>query len=175
MSDLVIPSAHQIRVATSEDIDQIRAIAEAAWFPTYAPILSEAQSRFMFDAMYSSDALRAQMTTDGHHFLLLSRDQHPEGFLSYSPASAAASAWKIHKLYICPAQQNSGGGRALLIHVTQLARRAGVSRLVLNVNRHNPARFFYERCGFRIVATEDLPFGPYWMNDYRMERNVVAE
>ncbi len=169
-----MPFAHQIRAATPADIGHIRAVATSTWFPTYVPILSEAQSEFMFDAMYSTEALRAQMTTDGHHFLLLLHGAQPGGFLSYGPA-AAASAWKIHKLYVCPARQKSGGGRALLTHLVQLAVRAGVSQLVLNVNRHNPARFFYERCGFRIVASEDLPFGPYWMNDYRMERNVVAE
>jgi diamine N-acetyltransferase len=45
---------------------------------------------------------------------------------------------------------------------------SNVSILDLNVNRHNPAKSFYEKIGFTVLREEDVPIGPYWMNDYVM-------
>ena len=42
----------------------------------------------------------------------------------------------------------------------------------LNVNRHNPALAFYERLGFQQHREEDIPIGPYWMNDYVMRKEL---
>jgi hypothetical protein len=38
------------------------------------------------------------------------------------------------------------------------------------VNRYNNAKSFYEKMGFAIVREEDIPIGPYWMNDYVMRK-----
>jgi ribosomal protein S18 acetylase RimI-like enzyme len=40
--------------------------------------------------------------------------------------------------------------------------------LDLNVNRNNQAKHFYEKIGFNVIREEDIPIGPYWMNDYVM-------
>ena len=47
-------------------------------------------------------------------------------------------------------------------------KASGGQVLELNVNRYNKALVFYEKMGFRTIREEDVPIGPYWMNDYVM-------
>ena len=36
------------------------------------------------------------------------------------------------------------------------------------MNKYNKAKTFYESCGYHVHYEEDIPIGPYWMNDYVM-------
>jgi diamine N-acetyltransferase len=57
----------------------------------------------------------------------------------------------------------------LLNEVFARAKKTGVKTIVLNVNRLNPAFAFYKKFGFEVMRQEDIPIGPYWMNDYVMK------
>ncbi|GAB3820693.1 hypothetical protein GCM10028895_21400 [Pontibacter rugosus] len=59
-----------IRQADAAEIPLIKQLAEATWGPTYQSILSKEQLEFMFDTIYSEEALAQQMA-DGQTFLLL--------------------------------------------------------------------------------------------------------
>ncbi len=53
------------------------------------------------------------------------------------------------------------------------ARAAGQPHLLLNVNRCNKARNFYEARGFQVIAEEDIDIGNgYLMNDYLMQKDL---
>ena len=71
-----------------------------------------------------------------------------------------------------PGTQGKGIGRLLLDEVEANCRERGGRTLWLNVNRYNKAQTFYERQGFRVLREEDIPVGPYWMNDYLMEKEL---
>ena len=46
--------------------------------------------------------------------------------------------------------------------------------MLLNVNRRNKAKQFYEHLGFTIISEEDIDIGQgYFMNDYVMEKKLV--
>ncbi|MBS1504124.1 MAG: GNAT family N-acetyltransferase, partial [Bacteroidetes bacterium] len=68
--------------------------------------------------------------------------------------------------------QGKGYGKILINEVAQRTRDAGKHRLDLNVNRYNKARTFYEKMGFTVAYEEDIPIGPYWMNDYVMRKEL---
>jgi len=54
--------------------------------------------------------------------------------------------------------------------VVNSVKGMSATSLTLNVNRHNKARFFYEKYGFVIIGEEDIDIGEgYFMNDYIME------
>jgi len=47
------------------------------------------------------------------------------------------------------------------------------NKLLLNVNRQNKARFFYEKLGFKIAYSEDIEIGNgYLMNDFVMVKDI---
>ncbi|WP_460639511.1 GNAT family N-acetyltransferase [Larkinella harenae] len=164
----------EFRTATVEDIDSIIALQEKIWEPTYRAILDQEQINYMFQAIYSREALRDQMINENQTFILAYNDNTLTGFASYSPNPANPQRFKLHKIYVLPTEQGKGTGRFLLEEVIRQCLAAGGQRLYLNVNRYNKARQFYERLGFVVVREEDIPIGPYWMNDFVLEKALVA-
>jgi diamine N-acetyltransferase len=167
-----VPTPH-IRPATPADIPGLIALQARIWEPTYRAILSPAQITYMFDRTYSPESLLSQMTEQGHTFLLVESEQAGLlGFASFGPAADEPETAKLHKIYVLPQTQGGGLGRALLTEVEVRVRALGGRVLRLNVNRHNRARDFYERYGFAVVREEDITIGPYWMNDFVMEKQL---
>lgn len=162
----------EIIEAGEAHIPVIADIAEKTWAKTYTEILSSSQIRFMLDAMYSGHALTETMRTRSQHFLLLKDNGTEQGFVSFAINGEKPEICKIHKLYVLPDNQGKGFGRTLIEEVKKRAQVQGATSLELNVNRYNPARYFYEKLEFRIIREEDIPIGPYWMNDYVMRLKI---
>jgi len=150
------------------DIPVIVDLAEQTWEPTYQSILTSEQLNYMFQEIYNSGALKEQMEA-GQQFLLLYQDHTPAGFASYSPLPN--KIFKLNKLYVAPAFHGFGYGRLLINAVEEEIKAIGGTTLLLNVNRYNPAKSFYEKCGYTVAYEEDIPIGPYFMNDYVMQKN----
>ena len=159
-----------IQPATERDIPTIVQLAEATWEPTYRFIISKEQLEYMYRVIYTPVSLRRQMREQHHQFLLASVDGQPAGFASYS--EKPEGVFHLHKIYVQPAQQGLGLGQRLIGAVEEAARQAGGRVLELNVNRHNPAQAFYERQGFQQHREENIPIGPYWMNDFVMRKEL---
>lgn len=158
-----------IKKASTADIPAINKLASAIWGPTYLKILSKEQVDYMFDIIYSEDALQNQMQ-EGQTFLVLYNAGTPIGFAAYSLKDEANHIYKLNKIYLLPDCQGIGAGKKLLDKVENEVRELGATILDLNVNRHNKAKAFYERCGYVVHQEEDIPIGPYWMNDYVMRK-----
>lgn len=169
-----ISMSYELKTATAADIDAIIALQEQIWEPTYRAILDQEQINYMFQTIYSKEALEEQMVKDRHEFVLAyNPDGQLTGFASFSRNTASPERFKLHKIYVLPSEQGRGTGRLLLEEVIRRSLAVGGKRLYLNVNRYNKARQFYERLGFAVVREEDIPIGPYWMNDFVLEKNLV--
>lgn len=160
--------AVSISSANTSHVDVIRDLAERIWWPTYGPILDRAQLEYMLKTIYSREAIIKVMNEGSQTFIMLEEDGVPKGFASYGTWSEQPHTWKIHKLYVLPENHGKGFGRMLINEINTRAKNNGVATLVLNVNRHNPAYGFYLKSGFKVLREEDIPIGPYWMNDYVM-------
>ncbi|MFD2514438.1 GNAT family N-acetyltransferase [Pontibacter locisalis] len=158
-----------IRKATTPDIPVIKILAEETWEPTYSSILSKEQIDYMFDVIYKEEALQKQMQA-GQTFLLLYEQDKPVGFASFSVKDQDEHIFKLNKIYLLPACQGKGYGKLLLGAVEEEVKAQGAHMLDLNVNRYNKAKDFYKRCGYYVYQQEDIPIGPYWMNDYIMRK-----
>lgn len=159
-----------IKHATLSDIPVIIQIQEKTWEPTYREILTSEQIAYMFEKIYSKEALENQMTEGGQHFLLMFNQETPEGFAAVSEEEPGY--FKLHKIYVLPATQGSGAGKFLLVATEDYVRSMGGKKLALNVNRYNKARSFYEKMDFNVVKEVDVPIGPYFMNDFIMEKQL---
>lgn len=164
-------TTYTIRQASAADIPTINQLAGAIWEPTYQAILSKEQINYMFEEIYSQEALAQQMQ-EGQTFLLLEEEAQPMGFAAYSVKDEEARVYKLNKIYLLPQTQGKGYGKLLLQEVEQQAKKAGAAILDLNVNRHNNAKGFYERSGYNVYQQEDIAIGPYWMNDYVMRKSL---
>jgi GNAT superfamily N-acetyltransferase len=162
----------QIIKATVADISVIRNIAMATWPVTYSTILSVAQIEYMLGNFYKPSELQQQIQTGAQQYFIALQNSIPIGFASFGP-QPEESIYKLQKLYVLPTIQKSGAGKALLSEVIRQCKEAGANRLILNVHRSNPARNYYERNGFRIYETKDIPMGPgFVLNDFLMEKEL---
>lgn len=150
------------------DIATIREIAEKTWWPTYSKIISTEQIRYMLDNIYKSEVIKETMSNGSQHYVLLNTDLTSQGFASYGPRKEDPAVYKLHKLYVLPQNHGVGYGRMLIEEVKLRLLAKNIRILDLNVNRYNNAKTFYEKLGFSVIAEEDVPIGPYWMNDFVM-------
>ena len=158
----------RITPATEQDIPTIIELAEATWEPTYRYIISKEQLDYMYRVIYTPASVLRQMREQHHNYLLAYVDEQPSGFASYS--EKPEGIYHLNKIYVLPSHQGQKLGQRLIQAVEDAVRAAGGRALELNVNRHNPALAFYERQGFAQHREEDIPIGPYWMNDFVMRK-----
>lgn len=159
-----------IRQATIADAPTIQRLAQEIWYPTYSPILSQEQLRYMLDHIYDLDTITQQIKENLQTYLLLTVDEQPIGFAAFSPREENPDVFKLHKLYCLVETKGKGYGKQLIEEVERRVLAHGKHILELNVNRHNPAKSFYEKMGYEVAYEEDIPIGDYWMNDYVMRK-----
>jgi GNAT superfamily N-acetyltransferase len=164
------------------DRDFIRSVSERTWPSTYGHIISQAQIDFMLDWMYSNESLEKQMNK-GSEFYIASIKKENElwdavGFCSVSPEDEennstekveGSKAHKLNKLYVLPAAQGTGAGKALLNKCIEVAKAAGSNSLFLQVNKLNDAYTFYLKKGF--IKEREFKFdigNGFYMDDYVM-------
>ena len=158
-----------LKIATIEDIPLIQSIAAQTWRPTYGDILTEEQTLFMLNMMYSSESLTRQFETNT--FIVAYEGDTPLGFAGFEPKGD--EVMKLHKLYMLPSAQGKGIGKLLIQEVAKYAKQHGLKYVHLNVNRNNKAIGFYQKQGFTIIKEEDINIGnDFWMNDFVMQIEI---
>jgi GNAT superfamily N-acetyltransferase len=159
-----------ISQATENDAATIRDIAEITWQQVYAPILAAEQLAYMLKEIYSEEKLTDQIKNNQQTYLLLVQDEQTVAFAAFSPRGENPDIYKLHKLYCLPSTQGKGYGKVLVNEAISQILQAGKHALELNVNRYNNAKNFYEKLGFSVIYEEDVPIGPYFMNDFVMRK-----
>ena len=148
----------------------IRSVSERTWPSTYGHIISQEQINFMLDWMYSDASLEKQMNTGCEFYIASIQNDNGDidavGFCSVSPEEGAH---KLNKLYVLPAAQGTGAGKALLNRSIEVAKAAGSTSLFLQVNKQNTAYTFYLKKGFikELEFKFDIGNG-FYMDDYVM-------
>ena len=156
-----------IRLAEPDELNTIGWLAQQIWPEAYGHILPPEQLQYMLNLFYTPDALRRQIQEEKQSFLLVEQGEEPIGFAAWSPLEEPG-VYQLNKLYVLPGIQGKGTGKAMLEFIYEAIR--GARALRLHVNRHNKARYFYEKMGFTIIGEKDTDIGNnYQMNDYVME------
>ncbi|HEX6893022.1 MAG TPA: GNAT family N-acetyltransferase, partial [Chryseolinea sp.] len=112
--------------------------------------------------------LSESLSNKTQQYILLTDESGFQGFAAYGRRKENPQVAKLHKIYVLPENQGKGYGRLLIEEVKRRIILENIRILDLNVNRYNKARHFYEKMGFSVIAEEDVPIGPYWMNDFVM-------
>lgn len=161
-----------LRVAGENDLLVIARIATKTYGPTYTAIIGQEQVDYMLGQFYTLAALKEQCLL-GHVFLIAQYQGKDVAFASYSVTDPENAIYKLHKLYVLPEAHGQGLGRVLINEVRSKAIASGAKALELNVNRHNQAKAFYEKAGFKIKETVDIEIGNgFQMNDYVMSLSL---
>jgi GNAT superfamily N-acetyltransferase len=159
-----------IRKASTSDIELINQLAHEIWWDTYKTVIPDEQITFMLSKMYSLVALEEQMNKD-ITFLILAYEGVDEGFAAYAKHDIDKS-YKLEKLYLSKTQHGKGLGRFLISRVEENVKFLGASFLYLNVNRNNNAFSFYQKVGYEVIETVDIPYFDFILNDYVMRKEL---
>ncbi len=158
--------------ATSADIATIHKLAWRIFPYTYREILTQEQTNYMMEWMYSEANLQDQMD-HGHRYLLAFDGEEPLGYVSVE--QEAAHLFHLQKIYVLPERQGTGLGKLLFDAAIALIKECHPApcALELNVNRHNSAVGFYERMGMHKDRSGDFDIGGgFYMNDYIMRMEI---
>ena len=159
-----------IRRAGEADLETISALAGRIWRAYYPAILSREQIEYMLRWMYDVAQLRRDLAR-GVVFEVLYEGERPLGFCGYEEMPGYL---KLHKLYLEVGEHGRGLGSMLLRHVEDEARRRGLSRVVLGVNRFNEKAIrAYTRNGYAVREPLRTEIGDgFVMDDFIMEKSL---
>lgn len=157
--------------ATEKDIRMIQDLARRSWESAYAGIISNEQINYMLEKMYSEEEISAHLKNpDYHYFLIFDEDNHSyEGFMGYENGYEEFTT-KLHRIYLVPESKGKGFGKGALDFLKEKLSETNDKRIILNVNKENNAKKFYESQGFTVYDEVVLDIGDgFVMDDYLME------
>ncbi|KQR92686.1 GCN5 family acetyltransferase [Chryseobacterium sp. Leaf180] len=160
--------------ATEKDIPLIQDLAKRSWENAYAEILSGEQMKYMLDTMYSEEEISAQMQNPDYHYFLIYDEISNiyDGFVGYEN-HYEENTTKLHRLYLVPESKGKGLGKKALEFLAEKTKASGDSRIILNVNKYNPAKSFYESQGYKVYDEGVFDIGEdFLMDDYLMEKYI---
>ncbi|HEY5048053.1 MAG TPA: GNAT family N-acetyltransferase [Rhizomicrobium sp.] len=144
-----------VRLAKPEDAAAIARIYIEAWQDTYPAILSK-QLLCAMTPKGQTARWRAAIKANGREQVLVA--EAPQcgavGMASLGPARDRELGFdgEVYTLYVDPAHFGCGVGRSLLAGSFVALRARGFSSCVIWAHASNPARYFYEAMGGRIIG-----------------------
>ena len=162
--------------ATEKDIPLIQDLAKRSWENAYTEILSQEQMHYMLTTMYSEAQLSEHLQNSNYHYYLIFDEvlNSFDGFLGYEN-HYEENTTKLHRIYLVPESKGKGLGKKTLEFLNEKVKESGDLRIILNVNKHNSAKNFYESQGYQIYDDGVFDIGNgFVMDDFLMEKIVKA-
>lgn len=156
-----------------DEIDILIPLAGRIWHAHYPSIITVDQIDYMLERGYTHPVIEDEMTNGGVIWLTIKSDGVMIGFAAFGPY--APGTMKLHKLYLLPEHHGTGIGARALAEVERIARERGMTRLVLNVNKHNDkAIAAYRRAGWTVAGEVVVDIGNgFVMDDYVMAKDLA--
>ena len=138
-----------LRPAAAPDLVEIRALLVETWHDTYDPLFGYEEVASFTDRLHAVEKLAGELGRASHVFLVAEREDGLAGTVSATLGDDRVLT--IGRLYVRPAQQRAGIGRALLEAALAAFPTAQVARLEVE-GGNAKGRAFYERNGFTWTA-----------------------
>lgn len=140
----------RIRAAVAADVPDMAAVCARATRQAYEGLVEPGYVARVIAHWYGHERLLAELAPSPTWFGFVVADV--DGVIvgvAGTGRTADAATCELFTLYVDPARQRRGAGRALVAHALAQAREAGASRLLVAVMPGNDAAVaFYRACGF---------------------------
>lgn len=147
--------AFAVRSARLEDAQSVARVYIESWHDTYPAILPAALLRAMTPKGQTA-RWRAAIAAGGRERVLVAdcAGAGVVGMASFGPVQDRDLGYdgEVYTLYVAPGYHGAGIGSALLRSAFGALKNFGCSSAVIWAHAGNPARFFYEAMGGRLVA-----------------------
>ncbi|HOW28892.1 MAG TPA: GNAT family N-acetyltransferase [Elusimicrobiota bacterium] len=161
-----------VPVVDGKDIAAVEALARRIWREHYIPLIGEAQVEYMLTRFQSEDAIAAQIAAGYSYYLMEEEGGRAIGYLSFV---LEGDRLFLSKFYVDREHRGRGFGRRALQFVETCARKKGVSKITLTVNKNNAGSIrVYAKLGFVVSGpvVRDIGSG-FVMDDQGMEKVLV--
>ena len=159
----------EFRKASEKDISLLQDLAKKSWNSAYANILSKEQIEYMLKEMYSHLEISNQIQNPDYHYYIILNDDVAAGFIGFE-FHYEKDTTKLHRIYLLEEFKGKGLGKKGLDFLKEKVSETSDQRLILNVNKDNPAKRMYESQGFQVFHEEIFDIGNgFVMDDYLME------
>jgi len=155
-----------IRRIAADELPVVQQLAEDTWPFAFEGVIARHQIEIMLGDIYALESLENDMSALGHVYWVARHVHEDSGFISAFKVDD--TTW-IKKLYILPAKQGQGIGKALM--AVAVAHFAPSRALSLNVNTGNTRAIdFYKYNGFAVEKEVPVKMGPFDFTDYVMTK-----
>ena len=144
-----------VRTARPDDAADVARVYIESWhdtYPSFLPVQALCAMTLKGQAARWQAAIRAK----GRETVLVAENSKHGiiGMTSYGPSRDETMGFdgEVYTLYVHPDFLNRGAGRALLHAAFAGLRQRGFGTCVIWAHAKNPARFFYEAMGGRLIA-----------------------
>lgn len=135
------------RPATQMDLEQIRYVAKQTWSLTYNGIIPEKIQEKLLDTWYSLDQLKRVLEQENTRLYVFEARSEIVGFAQF--VIRRDGLGQLARIYVLPAYQGMGVGKAILYKGLMFLKERGVRELRVVVERKNTiGKRFYEGVGF---------------------------
>lgn len=138
-----------IRTAGGKDLEAIQALLSETWHDTYDHIYGVDTVTAITTEWHALSALRARLTQPLSEFVVADTGDSILGMAFAS--SKDGRLIELHQLYVHPAAQGQGAGKALLAEIEACFPEARRIRLEVEAENHK-AVAFYRMNDFRLVG-----------------------
>lgn len=163
----------QYKKIREEDIPLLQQLAADSWQAAYSDILSQDQIEYMLNTMYSTAEIKIQLQNPNYHYYFICEHEDDcQGFIGFENHYEEKTT-KLHRIYLIEKAKRRGLGKQALKFLKEQTKNAGDTRIILNVNKENPAKVFYLLNDFRVFDQGVFDIGNgFVMDDFLMECRV---
>ena len=155
--------------AANKDIPLLQNLAEKSWNSAYSKILSKDQIEYMLNEMYSAAEISNQLKNANYFYYFILEDEVAAGFVGFE-FHYEIDTTKLHRIYLLEEFKGKGLGKKGLEFLKEKVSGTSNNRIILNVNKDNPAKAMYESQGFQVFHEEVFDIGNgFVMDDYLLE------
>ena len=160
----------ELDLVKQEDVERLSILATKILREHYDPIIGVAQNDYMLELFQSVDGIKRQMS-EGYIFYWIRYDGNDVGFFSYT---FKEEKLYLSKLYIDKEYRGKKISREVLCFLSKKAKQNSMSKIFLNVNKHNDESInIYKHLGFKLLREECNPIGNnFFMDDYVLEYTI---
>lgn len=158
------------KIDNDEKLKTFAALADEIWHEYFASLLCGEQIDYMVKKFQSYEVVKSQIA-GGYNYYLIKKGEEICGYTGFFEK---CDYLFLSKLYIKKDYRNLGLGKDALFFLSQIARKSGLGKIQLTVNKHNnPTICAYKNWGFTITDSIITDIGcDFVMDDYIMEYKI---
>lgn len=168
----------KIKKASPADAEKLAKIGADTFYHTFRPHNTEEDMQAYLAKSYSVEQVSKNLTSNQVHYFLCEENDACIGYIKLVEGTAyegiGPQAIELEKIYVLHTHFGSNAGKLLMSTAVNYAIESGFRNLFLGVWQENKrAISFYQKNGFKTVATRQFKLGETICDDFIMVKNLI--